>query len=754
VTEAPHLVAESVGRFRLDEVPARERHQRRAHVEVDERLHHSGRKRLSIHRRSLGNAALGFGKPVEPRREQRVDRVRDRRFTAFERGRQQLLDEERIPGRTGEDRRTPLVADLGVGGEALEQHVGLVGAECVEEDRRRAQTAACPLRPGVEELRPREAEQEDRSSRELGNVLHEVEERRRRPVQILEGEDDRPLSRKRFEQAASRPGRLLDRARRRRLARRGSDPRRDEPAIPLAGEDPDGPGCDAATRKGGEGVAERRERRSLAVRGCVADQTGRKPGKTVDRLAGQARLAHAGRAEHGYEARSAVPGCAPESRHDLGDFVFAPDEWRLEAADDRFGVFRHAPNDVLAVSPFGGDRVTDEAPRSSVDEHIALSCGGKEAVGLLDRRARYEGPAECGIPGDDVAGGDARTRGEPAGDQREGRANGAKRVILARHGNTEDPENASVRRATRLAPLDIEGCDRLLAAASEPVTPHLRVGCRVGGQVGEQDGDRLARLLDSNGRLPRHGRRSGDPGVLAQDRPLKLLERRARLRAELFDERRTCGAVGLERVRLPARAIEREHELPAEPLAEWVLADEGLELRHEVRVAPESQVGVDAALERLEAKLGEVRRCSAHPFAGQVGERISSPQRERLVEQLSGLVRLADARLFDESPEAVEIELTRLDAKEIAGRPSDETVAELAPQAEDVVLQRAEGRGRRIVAPDQVDELLRCDDSVRLEQQRCDDRAALQAAERHDALAVEDLGRPQNPELHDVTKAQ
>jgi len=205
---------------------------------------------------------------------------------------------------------------------------------------------------------------------------------------------------------------------------------------------------------------------------------------------------------------------------------------------------------------------------------------------------------------------------------------------------------------------------------------------------------------------------------------------------------------------LPAGAVEREHELPAEPLAEWMLADQGLELRNKVRVAPESQVGVDAALERLEAKLGEVRRCCAYRFAGQVGERISSPQRERLVEQLSGLVRLADARLFDESPETVEIELTSLDAEEIAGRPSDEAVAELAPQAEDVVLQRAEGRGRRIVAPDQVDELLRCDDSVHVEQQRCDDRAALQAAERHDALAVEDLDRPQNPELHDVTKAQ
>ena len=71
-----------------------------------------------------------------------------------------------------------------------------------------------------------------------------------------------------------------------------------------------------------------------------------------------------------------------------------------------------------------------------------------------------------------------------------------------------------------------------------------------------------------------------------------------------------------------------------------------------------------------------------------------------------------------------------------------------------MVLQRAESCGRRIVAPDEVDELGGWDDSVRVEQKRCDDRAALQAAERRDALAVDDLDRPQNPELHEVTKAQ
>ena len=158
---------------------------------------------------------------------------------------------------------------------------------------------------------------------------------------------------------------------------------------------------------------------------------------------------------------------------------------------------------------------------------------------------------------------------------------------------------------------------------------------------------------------------------------------------------------------MPARAVEREHQLPAEPLTERFLADQRVELGDEGGVAPEGEVGVDAVLERLESKLGEVHRRGARRLARQVGERISSPQRERLLQQGGGLTRLGGARLFDEPAETVEVALIGLDAEEVAGRPGDEAVAELAPQAEDVVLQRAEGRGRRIVAPDRVHEVAR-----------------------------------------------
>ena len=235
----------------------------------------------------------------------------------------------------------------------------------------------------------------------------------------------------------------------------------------------------------------------------------------------ETRLPHAGGAEHRDEVRSAVAGCALEGRHDLGELVLAPDERRLEAAGDRFRVVQHAPEDVVAASPLGGDRVTDEAPRSLADEDVRVAGGGAQSIRLLERRARDERPPEGAVARDDVPRRDACTSDEPAGDERVGRANGAKRVVLARHGNAEDPEKASVRRAARRASVGSEGCDRLLAAPAELVTPHLRVGAGVGGQVGEQEGDRLARLLDSSAGFPRHSRRrSRDLGVLAQDRPL------------------------------------------------------------------------------------------------------------------------------------------------------------------------------------------------------------------------------------------
>ena len=103
-------------------------------------------------------------------------------------------------------------------------------------------------------------------------------------------------------------------------------------------------------------------------------------------LLGQARLADTRRAEHRHEARSVVTGCAPEARDDLGELLLAPDEWRLEAADDGFGVVQHPERRGRRLAAHC-DCVTDEAPRSAHRRARRLAGGGAQPIGLLERRA-------------------------------------------------------------------------------------------------------------------------------------------------------------------------------------------------------------------------------------------------------------------------------------------------------------------------------------------------------------------------------
>ena len=89
--------------------------------------------------------------------------------------------------------------------------------------------------------------------------------------------------------------------------------------------------------------------------------------------------------------------------------------------------------------------------------------------------------------------------------------------------------------------------------------------------------------------------------VLPKDRPLQLLERRARVDPELVDERPARILVGVKRLRLPTRPVQRRHQIPPQALAERVLGDQRLELSDQLVVAPEDEVGVDPELRLLPA---------------------------------------------------------------------------------------------------------------------------------------------------------
>src|SRR6266508_5899387 len=65
---------------------------------------------------------------------------------------------------------------------------------------------AAPGRPSLEQLRARHAQQQDgRVTREVGDMLDEIEQRLLRPVQVVEYADERALLRRLLEKLSERP---------------------------------------------------------------------------------------------------------------------------------------------------------------------------------------------------------------------------------------------------------------------------------------------------------------------------------------------------------------------------------------------------------------------------------------------------------------------------------------------------------------------------------------------------------------------
>ena len=90
-----------------------------------------------------------------------------------------------------------------------------------------------------------------------------------------------------------------------------------------------------------------------------------------------------------------------------------------------------------------------------------------------------------------------------------------------------------------------------------------RSGRRASGSATPRSASRLASVAndDDDRAVPhRHVDVDGERRVVAEDRPLELLQLRARLDSELVDEHRSRFAVSLERLRLAAARIQRPHQ--------------------------------------------------------------------------------------------------------------------------------------------------------------------------------------------------
>jgi hypothetical protein len=126
-------------------------------------------------------------------------------------------------------------------------------------------------------------------------------------------------------------------------------------------------------------------------------------------------------------------------------------------------------------------------------------------------------------------------------------------------------------------------------------------------------------------------------GVVSEDVPLEVVEGAAGIDAELVDERSARALIDGEGVRLTTAAIERQHLQRTDALAQRMLLRERREFSDEIRMTSETQVGLDAILERHQAKLLEPRdRSVCERVVGEVGKRGTAPQIKRLAQRRGG----------------------------------------------------------------------------------------------------------------------
>jgi hypothetical protein len=134
----------------------------------------------------------------------------------------------------------------------------------------------------------------------------------------------------------------------------------------------------------------------------------------------------------------------------------------------------------------------------------------------------------------------------------------------------------------------------------EQVVPagEMRIAGRHSPQERFRNGGGWERRVDRNrGRGPFGRRAPIQARVLGEDGGLKLLQRRARVDAQLLGQGLAGPSVGLQRLGLPAGAVQGQHEQPVQPLVQRMPGDEGLQLADELGVAPEGQIGLQAGLQ-------------------------------------------------------------------------------------------------------------------------------------------------------------
>ena len=177
---------------------------------------------LSHHRGDLDQASFIGRQPVQPGREERRDRRRDRdvgqvgrrRPSAVLQHQATLIDEEpgHLLGVEGvsfgrlRDPRADRIVEGVVRQQVRHERPALLGAQRLDEDRGGVQLPAGPCRVIVQEFGACHAREQDRRvARQVRDVFDELQELRLSPLQVVDREDQRPLGGELFQQHPNGP---------------------------------------------------------------------------------------------------------------------------------------------------------------------------------------------------------------------------------------------------------------------------------------------------------------------------------------------------------------------------------------------------------------------------------------------------------------------------------------------------------------------------------------------------------------------
>ena len=214
---------------------------------------------------------------------------------------------------------------------------------------------------------------------------------------------------------------------------------------------------------------------------------------------------------------------------------------------------------------------------------------------------------------------------------------------------------------------------------------------------------------------------------------------------------------------MAAGAVEGEHELLVEPLAQRHPLDQLRELADRVAVAAQPELQVDAAFRRHPAQLlqpGDLATGELH--AGDVLERIAAPHAQGTLDVLQRLaqLRLGPQRVQRrERPcrhlEPMGVDLLRLHQEGVAAgpglqyrRPVRLGGTEGLAQIRHLDLQGVGRIARQLVAPQQIDQEVRRHRMTAAQHQGDEDRPRQAASDRHHAGGTSNLQRPEDAELH------